>query len=160
MIIPGNKQRQRRHKHAQQQRNRRRALVLEGGPEHEARRVDHGQLVDELHGVFERGVEGEAAAAHDQVADEGEEEDAVVALGIAVVDAFAGEVDEEGVGEGVDDFGRVGGCVVVLRERQVSSGMFGGWEGCGLSYLFTPVDCGRDGCPVAIHASRRVRDGG
>ena len=116
MVIPRNKQRQRRHKHAQQQRNRRRALVLEGGPEHEARRVDHGQLVDELHGVLERGVEGEAAAAHDQVADEGEEEDAVVALGIAVVDAFAGEVDEEGVGEGVDDFGRVGGCVVVLRE--------------------------------------------
>jgi hypothetical protein len=35
--------------------------VRETGPEHEAGGVDHGELVDELHGVFEGGVEEEAA---------------------------------------------------------------------------------------------------
>jgi len=37
------------------------ALVLEARPEHEASGVDHGELVDELHGVLECGMEEEAA---------------------------------------------------------------------------------------------------
>ena len=115
MIIPRNKHRQPRRTHPQQQRDGVYALVFEGGPEHEAGCVDHAQFVDELHGVFEGGVEGEAAGANDEVADEGEEEDAGVGLGVAVVHAFEGEVEEEEVGEAVDDFGGVGGGVVVLR---------------------------------------------
>lgn len=98
------------------------ALVGETGPEHEAGGVDHGELVDELHGVFEGAVEEEAAGADDQVADEGEQEDAVVVLLQAVGDAAVGEVDEEQVGEGVDDLGGVlGGIVVLLAPVQSRS---------------------------------------
>ena len=90
------------------------ALMRETGPEHEAGGVDHGELVDELHGILEGAVEEEAAGADDQVADEGEQEDAVVVLLQAVGDAAVGEVDEEQIGEGVDDLGGVLGGIIVL----------------------------------------------
>lgn len=115
------------------------ALVLESGPEHEAGGVDHRELVDKLHGVLEGGVEEEAAGADDQVADEGEQEDALVVLLEAVGDAAVGEIDEEQVGEGVDDFGRVLGGIVVL---------------------LAPVQSGGDGRPVAIVAGWRVGNAG
>lgn len=99
---------------AEQERDRVGAGVREGGPEHEAGGIDHRELVDELHRVLEGGVEGEGAGADEQVAHEGDEEDAVVVVLVAGVHAFEGEVDEEEVGEGVDDFGGVGGCIVIL----------------------------------------------
>lgn len=111
------------------------ALVRETGPEHEAGGVDHRELVDELHGVLEGAVEKEAARADDQVADEGEQENAVVVLLQAVGDAAVGEIDEEQVGEGVDDLGGVLGGIVVL---------------------FAPVQSRGDGSPVAIVAGWRV----
>jgi len=113
--------------------------VRETGPEHEAGGVDHGELVDELHGVLEGAVEGEAAGADDQVADEGEQEDAVMVLLQAVGDAAVGEVDEEQVGEGVDDLGGVLSGIVVL---------------------LAPVQSRGDGRPVAIVAGWRVRYAG
>lgn len=111
------------------------ALVRETGPEHEAGGVDHGELIDELHGVFEGAVKEEAPRPDDQVADEGEQEDAIVILLQAIGDAAVGEVDEEQVGEGVDDLGGVLGGIVVF---------------------FAPVQSRGDGSPVAIIAGWRV----
>ena len=90
------------------------ARVGEGSVAHEAGGVDHGEFVDELHGILERGVEEETARADEQIPDEADEEDGVVAVPAAGSDAQVGEVDEEEVGEGVDDFGGVGGRVVIL----------------------------------------------
>ena len=115
------------------------ALVREAGPEHEAGGVDHGELVDELHGILEGAVEEEAAGADDQVADEGEQEDAVVVLLQAVGDAAVGEVDEEQVGESVDYLGGVLGGIVVL---------------------LAPIQSRGYGRPVAIVAGWRVRYAG
>ena len=103
------------------------ARVREGGVAHEAGGVYHGQLVDELHGVFERRVEEEAAGADEQVADEADEEDGVVAVFAAGLDAPVGEVDEDEVREGVDYLGGVRGCVVILAELSVGSMGSIGW---------------------------------
>ena len=97
------------------------ARVREGGVAHEASGVYHGQLVKELHGVFERRVEEEAAGADEQVADEADEEDGVVAVFAAGLDASVGKIDEEEVREGVDYLGGVRGCVVILAELSVGS---------------------------------------
>jgi len=77
--------------------------VREGGVEHDTRCINHRQLIDQLHGVFEGGVKGEAAAADDEVANEGDEEDEGVAVAYAVGYAFEGQVHEHEVGKGVDD---------------------------------------------------------
>ena len=108
------------------------ARVREGGIAHEAGGVYHGELVDELHGVFERRVEEEAASADEQVADEADEEDGVVAVFAAGLDAPIGEVDENEVRESVDYLGGVRGCVVILAEPSV--GLMG-WIGWGFSKL-------------------------
>lgn len=93
-----------------------RLAVGEGGVEHQAGGVDHGELVDELHGVLEGAVEEEAPGADDEVAEEGDEEDAVMVVAQAVVDALEGEVDEQQVRERVDNLGAVDGGIVVLCE--------------------------------------------
>ena len=97
------------------------ARVREGGVAHEASGVYHGQLVKELHGVLERRVEEEAAGADEQVADEADEEDGVVAIFAAGLDASVGKIDEEEVREGVDYLGGVRGCVIILAELSVGS---------------------------------------
>lgn len=105
------------------------ARVRERGVAHEAGGVDHRELVDELHRVLERRVEEEAARADEQVADEADEEDCVVAVCKAGADAEVGEVDEEEVRERVDDFGGVGGRVVVLATRRCQRGAGFQWWG-------------------------------
>ena len=72
-------------------------------------------------------MEGKAAAADEEVAEEGEVEDARVGVVVAVEEAADAEVEEGDVGEGVDDFGRVGGGVVVLVGDFVSDE---GGQGC------------------------------
>jgi hypothetical protein len=139
VVVGRDENRKARKADSKDSRERLSALVRETGPEHEAGGVDHGELVDELHGVLEGGVEEEATRPDDQVADEGEQEDAVMGLLEAVGDAAVGEVDEEQVGEGVDDLGGVFGGVVVL---------------------LAPVQGRGDGCPVAIVAGWWVGDAG
>ena len=127
--------RERDQRRAQAQRVRARAPAREAGVEHDAGGVDHRQLVDELHRVLERAVEEEAAHADRQVAEEGDEEDGVVAVPEAGVQAAGGEVEEGEVREGVDDLGGVDGGVVVLdfRELLCAEGRSGG------AYFFAPV---------------------
>ncbi len=73
-------------------------------------------------------MEEEAARAHEQVADEGDDEDGVMVLLQAGLDSAASEVDEEEVGERVDDFGGVDAGVVVLGEE---GRVLVRWEGRG-----------------------------
>lgn len=61
---------------------------------HQAGGVDHGEFVNELHWVFECCVKEEAAGANEKVSDEADEEDGVVAISAAGLDAHDGEVDE------------------------------------------------------------------
>ena len=92
-------------------------------------------------------MEEEAAGADEQVADEADEEDGVVAVFAAGLDAPVREVDEEEVRESVDYLGGVRGCVVILAEPSVGSM---GWIRCGgLTYFFAPIDGGGDWIPVA-----------
>jgi hypothetical protein len=135
VVVSRDEDRQTRESETQQSPERLLALVLERGPEHQTGGVDHGELVDELHRIFQGRVESEAAGADDEVAHEGEQEDALMVLLQAVADAAVGEVDEQEVGEGVYDLGGVSGRVVVL---------------------LAPVEGGGDWCPVAIVARRRV----
>ena len=91
-----------------------RTLVCEAAVAGDASRVDHGQLVDELHGVFEGCVKEQGAGADGGIAGEGDDEDTVVLVVDAGLDALDGEEDEEEVGEGVDDFGGNGRRPIVL----------------------------------------------
>ena len=104
------------------------SLVRETAVAADAGGVYHGQLVDELHGVFECRVEEEGSGAHGGVACEGDEEDLVVAMLEARADAEQGEEDKEAIGDGVDDLGGEG------REPVV---------------LLAPVDRAGDGKPAA-----------
>ena len=81
VVICGNEHRERHQGDCQRCGEQRPAGVGEGRVGHQAGGVDHGELIDELHGVFERGVEEEAAGAHEHVADEGHDEDCVMVLG-------------------------------------------------------------------------------
>nr|POE47648.1 putative prefoldin subunit 1 [Quercus suber] len=81
-----------------------------------------------------------------------------MALGVAVVHALEGEVDEEQVGEGVDDLGRVGGGIVILVVREGRSALEPHEHQNGHDHLFTPVQGGGDGRPIPILASGRVGD--
>jgi hypothetical protein len=135
VVVSRDEDRQARQRKTQQRPEGLLALVLEGGPEHQAGGVDHGELVDELHRVLEGGVESEAAGADDEVAHEGEQEDALMVLLKAVADAAVGQVDEQQVGEGVHDLG----------------GVF-----CRIVVFLAPVEGGGDWRPVAIVARRRV----
>lgn len=106
--------------------------MREGCVEHEASRVDHGEFVNELHGIcitqgltgfrreqfkvptFQGRVEEEAAGSNDQVTDEGDEEDAVMSILYTVVDATEGQPDKQKVGQGVYNLSRIDGGIVVL----------------------------------------------
>ena len=90
------------------------ARVREGGVTHEAGSVYHGQFVDELHGIFERCVKEEAAGPNQQVANEADDKNGVMAVFAAGLNASVGEVDKEEVGEGIDYLGGIWGRVVVL----------------------------------------------
>lgn len=68
----------------------------------------------ELVHTFQRGVEGAATSADDQVANEGNEEDGLMAVLEAVFHAPEREHDEEDVRDGIDDLGGVDGRIVVL----------------------------------------------
>lgn len=59
-------------------------------------------------------MEEKAASSNDQVSDEGDEEDLVMAILNAVVDTTEGQPDKEEVGQGVDNLGRVDSGIVVL----------------------------------------------
>ena len=62
----------------------------------------------------------EAAGADEQVSDEADKEDCVMAISAAGLDAHNGEIDEEEVRERVHDFGGVRCRVVILGWRVVS----------------------------------------
>ena len=100
------------------------AGVGEGRVSHEAGGVDHGELVDELHWVFERGMEEEASCAHEQVANERNNEDCFMVLLQAGSNSAESEVDEKEVGKGIDDLCSVDAGVVVLRAREAVSEVF------------------------------------
>ncbi|KAL9090392.1 MAG: hypothetical protein Q9159_002019 [Coniocarpon cinnabarinum] len=94
-------------------------LVREGGIAGDAGGVDHGELVNKLHGIFERGVEEEGAAADGGIASEGDEKDSVVVVAEAGASTEKGEDDEEKISEGVRDFGGDGGEPVVLYDTEI-----------------------------------------
>ena len=126
------------------------ARIGEGSVAHEAGGVYHGQFIDELHGILERCVEEEAARPDEQVADEADEEDGIMAVFAARLNANIGKVDEEEVCEGIDYLGGVWSGVVVLVELSVVEGSNGKYLGNGsLANLFTPIDGGGDWVPVA-----------
>ena len=66
-------------------------------------------------------MEEEAAGADEQVADETDDEDGVMAMFATGSNAPVGEVDEEEVREGVDYLGGIRGCIVILKEPSVGS---------------------------------------
>ena len=115
MIVQRDENGQAEQEHCQTEGEQARARVRECRVAHQTGGVNHGELVDELHRVFEGGVEEEAAGADEQVADVADEEDGVVAVFSAGGDAPVGEVDEEEVRECINYFSRVGCCVVVLQ---------------------------------------------
>jgi len=64
--------------------------------------------------TFQCCVECKTSHADEHVTQEGDYEDLVVVVSVTVCNSFEGEDYEEGVCEGVDDFGRVDRRVVVL----------------------------------------------
>ena len=130
VVVACDKDRQRHQEDSKADAECARLLVRKGCVEHEAGRVDHREFVDKLHGVcillvklrrsksraltFQGRVEEEAASSDNQVPDEGDEENVIVSILYAVVDATEGQPDEEKVGQGVDDLSRVDGGIVVL----------------------------------------------
>ena len=64
--------------------------------------------------TFQRSMEKEATSADNHVAHERDLENSVVAVLATVQYTFQTEINEEDVGEGVDNFGNVEGCVVIL----------------------------------------------
>lgn len=63
-------------------------------------------------------MESEAAGTDKEVAEEGDEEDSVVSIAIAIEHANESEPDEEQVRQGVDNLGRIRRGIVVLLGRQ------------------------------------------
>lgn len=63
-------------------------------------------------------MEHKAAHADAQVANKGDQKDGVMAVLQDVSDSLDGQVDEEGICESVDDFGRVLRGIVVLFLNQ------------------------------------------
>jgi len=64
--------------------------------------------------TFERRVKGKASRSYKQIAEEGDEEYAIMAILPAIVHSLESEVDEEQVGQGVDDLRRVACRIVIL----------------------------------------------
>jgi len=76
--------------------------------------------------TFQGRVEEETASSDDQVADEGDEEDMIMAILYTVGDTTEGQPDEEKVGQGVDDLSRVDGGIVVLVLVRLEGRVFQG----------------------------------
>ena len=74
---------------------------------------------DGLGRTFERRVEKEAPCAHNEISNEGDKEDAVVAIAQAVVYALEREIDEQEIREGIHDLGRVDGGIIILALSSV-----------------------------------------
>ena len=130
VVVACDKDRQRHQEDSKADAECARLLVRKGCVEHEAGRVDHREFVDKLHGVcillvklrrsksraltFQGRVEEEAASSDNQVPDEGDEENVIVSILYAVVDATEGQPDKQKVGQGVDNLSRVDGGIVIL----------------------------------------------
>ena len=87
---------------------------------HEAGGVYHAEFIDKLHRILQGGVEEEAAGTDEKIANKSDEEDGIMAVPEATADADIGETEEENVGEGIDDFGRILSEVVVLIDENGS----------------------------------------
>lgn len=105
MIVAGNEHRQTKHENSQKEGHWPSAFMFECCPEHEAGCVNHTQLVDKLHWIFQSGVERKTSSSDDKVPDESDEEYPIMALCAAIVNALDAEVQEEEVGERIDNFG-------------------------------------------------------
>ena len=114
VVVEGDEEREAHKRDPENGGERGAARVGEGHVAHETGGVDHGELVDELHWVFQRRVEQEAPRTHEQVSDEGYDKNLVMVLLEAGSDAAVAEVHEEEVREGVDYLGGVVRHVVVL----------------------------------------------
>lgn len=77
VVIECDKDSEREEEEGQIEREEAGARIGEGGVAHEAGSVYHGQLVDQLHGIFERSVKQAATSAHDEVANETDQKDGV-----------------------------------------------------------------------------------
>ena len=65
--------------------------------------------------TFERGVEHEAADANQEIAKISHGEYRVMAIFSAAFDAFPGKMEEEKIGQSIDDLGRVVGSIIFLE---------------------------------------------
>lgn len=108
--------------------------------------------------TLQRSMERKAPRPNKQVPEKRYQEDRVMAVSETIAYATVGQVDEQQVRQRVDYLGGVASRIVVLIRSQSAIRLSGG-RLCSLKYLFTPVQCRRDGCPVAVVARRRVRYG-
>lgn len=75
--------------------------VRKGGKAHEASCVYHGELVDKLHGVLQRGVEQGRTSANNHVAYKGNDKDGGMAILEAVPNPFETKPNEEEIRQGL-----------------------------------------------------------
>jgi hypothetical protein len=104
MIITSNKHRQTKHEDAQKEWDWPSTFVFECCPEHETGRINHTQLVYKLHWILQSGVERKASNSDKKVADESDQKYPIMAMRGAIVDPLDTEVQEEEVGERIDNF--------------------------------------------------------
>jgi hypothetical protein len=75
-----------------------------------------------FHGpTLQSGVERETSGSHDQVTQEGNEEDPIMAMLRTIVHALDGKVDEQQVRKSIDDLGGIVGDHIVLRKTTIQS---------------------------------------
>ena len=91
-----------------------RLAIGKRGIRHEASRVDHVELVHQLPGILQRGVEHETTESNQEVANIGHLKDCIMAMFSATFDTFVGKIEEHEIREGVDDLGRVVCGIIVL----------------------------------------------
>lgn len=60
-------------------------------------------------------MEAETSRSHQEVTDEADQEDSVMPMAQAILDPKVGEVEEEYVGKGVNDFRGIISCIIVLE---------------------------------------------
>ena len=86
--------------------------------------------------TFEGSMEKKAARADKEVAHKGNEKYCVMAMVPTADDAFVGEVDEQEICHGIDNFCCIGGCVVVLEILAIGMKCTGVWT----RDLFAPIE--------------------
>ena len=59
-------------------------------------------------------MEAKATHPHEKIAHEADQEDSIVSMVQTVLNANVGKVEEERIGDGVDYFGGVLSCIIVL----------------------------------------------